>query len=208
MNTNKTIYIIRHGETDFNRTGVIQGSGIDSDLNAHGMRQATCFYSRYKSERFDKIYTSQLKRTIQSVEPFLSDGYAYEALAELNEINWGVFEGKRSNPGYKERYNEIISLWRMGILDVPIEGGESPIEMFTRQQVAAQRILTTEFKKILVCMHGRAMRSFLSLLLQTPLKDMDDYDHSNLCLYVLDMNGEKGTLRLSNDTQHLETLIA
>jgi probable phosphoglycerate mutase len=45
---NKLIYIIRHGETDFNKLGIVQGSGIDSDLNPRGVQQAANFYAFYK----------------------------------------------------------------------------------------------------------------------------------------------------------------
>jgi probable phosphoglycerate mutase len=51
----KTIYLIRHGETDYNRRGVVQGSGVDSDLNEMGQAQATAFFRRtstFRSARF------------------------------------------------------------------------------------------------------------------------------------------------------------
>ncbi|MFM8374363.1 MAG: histidine phosphatase family protein, partial [Bacteroidota bacterium] len=37
------VYFIRHGETDFNRQGIIQGRGVDSDLNETGRQQARAF---------------------------------------------------------------------------------------------------------------------------------------------------------------------
>ena len=43
MHALKDIYLIRHGETDYNRMGVVQGSGIDADLNELGNRQAQAF---------------------------------------------------------------------------------------------------------------------------------------------------------------------
>ena len=69
----KTIYLIRHGETDFNRQGVVQGSGVDSDLNELGQAQAEAFFQAYQHIPFDKVYTSALKRTHQSVKKFLRD---------------------------------------------------------------------------------------------------------------------------------------
>ena len=55
-------------------------------------------------------------------------------------------------------------------------------------------------------MHGRAIRIFLSLMLGEPLKDMDQFDHRNLCLYKLLYDGQKLTAVLRNDTRHLESL--
>ena len=204
MTTNKTIYIIRHGQTDYNLRGIVQGSGIDSDLNNTGRRQAQDFYETYKHVTFDHIYTSELKRTIQSVKPFLDAGNRYTALPELNEINWGVFEGLETTPESKAEFNRIIEAWRSGEIHTPIEGGESPIDMYTRQNVGWQKIIDDSHQQVLICMHGRAMRSFLSLIMDTPLSDMDQYPHSNLCLYKIEFNQKEGVvLSQRNNTSHL-----
>jgi probable phosphoglycerate mutase len=55
-------------------------------------------------------------------------------------------------------------------------------------------------------MHGRAMRIILSLLLETPLSEMDKYAHGNLCLYILHHDGEKFHLTTANSTAHFEHL--
>lgn len=64
MHSVKDIYLIRHGETAYNRLGMVQGSGIDSDLNALGQQQAQSFFEYYKDLNFDKIYTSKLRERI------------------------------------------------------------------------------------------------------------------------------------------------
>ena len=65
MTAKKTIYIIRHGETDYNKQGVIQGRGIDSSLNEMGQQQALQFYRAYHHIGFDIIYTSELNEHIK-----------------------------------------------------------------------------------------------------------------------------------------------
>jgi len=203
LNTKKTIYLIRHGQTDYNLRGIVQGSGIDSDLNETGRKQAQLFHDAYGHIGFDHVFTSQLKRTHQSVQPFLSSGTPWTILPELNEINWGVFEGKESTPEAKQAFNDVVESWRQGEVHIPIEGGESPQEMFERQQVGWHKIRQEQHEKVLICMHGRAMRSFLSLLLQTPLSDMDQYPHTNLCLYTLENFGINVELTGANITSHL-----
>jgi bisphosphoglycerate-dependent phosphoglycerate mutase len=54
----KKIYIIRHGQTDFNKNGIVQGAGVDSSLNETGRQQAKAFYDKYKGEGFEKVYVS------------------------------------------------------------------------------------------------------------------------------------------------------
>jgi probable phosphoglycerate mutase len=205
VGTKKTIYLIRHGETEFNRLGIIQGSGVDSDLNQTGLEQAEKFFKAYHHLRFDRIYSSELKRTIQSVQHFIDAGFEHRALSEFNEINWGIFEGLESNPDYHRMYLSILKDWRAGLLDRAIEGGETPNEMFRRQVKGLEYILErSDEERILVCMHGRALRSFMCLLTGTPLYHMDRYRHSNLCLYVLEQNsGTTFNILEENSTEHL-----
>ncbi|RYE50114.1 MAG: histidine phosphatase family protein, partial [Sphingobacteriales bacterium] len=70
----KTIYLIRHGQTDLNKHGIVQGRGMDTDLNDMGRAQANAFFDKYGTVKFDKIYTSVLKRTHQTVQAFIDKG--------------------------------------------------------------------------------------------------------------------------------------
>ena len=74
----KTFYFIRHGQTDLNLLGIVQGRGVNSPLNANGMRQAQAFYEAYKSIPFDKVYMSTLLRTHQTVQQFVDQGIVSE----------------------------------------------------------------------------------------------------------------------------------
>ncbi len=205
MSNSKTLYIIRHGETEYNRKGIIQGSGVDSDLNETGRKQAELFFRAYHHLPFDRVYTSELKRTFQSVAPFIEKGVPHLALPELNEINWGIFEGRVSSPEYAKIYDRMINDWRNGLLDRAVEGGETPNELQKRQRIGLEYVLNqTDENLVLVCMHGRAMRSFLSLMLNLELSKMDNFKHSNLCLYVLKYEAHKGfDLLVENSIEHL-----
>lgn len=203
----KELYIIRHGETEFNKRGFVQGSGIDSNLNDTGKRQAQAFFEHYQHVNFDKIYVSALKRTWQSVEPFFLKGIPMQVLPGLNEISWGHKEGKVLSNEDDLQYFDMLNSWRSGDLTVKVPGGESPLEVVERQKIAIEHIMQHSHEgQVLVCMHGRAMRIILSLLLETPLSEMDKYDHCNLCLYVLNHDGEKFHLKTANSTIHFEHL--
>ena len=69
------LYFIRHGETDFNRQNIVQGGGIDSDLNETGRAQGQRFFEHYRDLHFDRVYCTQLKRTYQTVQPFEQLGH-------------------------------------------------------------------------------------------------------------------------------------
>ncbi|MCB9244869.1 MAG: histidine phosphatase family protein [Flavobacteriales bacterium] len=205
MSTKKRIFLIRHGQTDFNKLGIIQGSGIDSELNETGWKQAELFHRSYGHVPFDTIYTSALRRTQQSVHPFLDRGFNHEILEELNEINWGSFEGLKTTPERHAEYMRIVKAWRMGNFDQVIADGESPMEMFLRQQKGLNLIMEKKEEEIiLICSHGRAMRSFLCLLTGTPLERMDEFPHTNLCLYELEHKRDQlFEIVRANSTEHL-----
>ncbi|MBC7426471.1 MAG: histidine phosphatase family protein, partial [Bacteroidia bacterium] len=149
-------------------------------------------------------YTSKLKRTIQSVKPFINRGCAFESLDALNEINWGEMEGRQSTPESYADFTKVVTAWRDGNLAHAIGGGETPINLQERQRKGLEYILSKENERqIIIAMHGRAMRSFLCLMMEYPLNLMDDFDHSNLCLYIIQWNGEKFRIKTANDTSHL-----
>jgi phosphoserine phosphatase len=203
----KKIYLLRHGQTDYNLQGVVQGSGIDAPINATGRAQAQAFFEAYQEVQFDQLYHSALIRTRQSIQGFIDMGIPVTSLVGLNEISWGNYEGTPMTPEEGEYYRMMLDQWQQGNLDYAIAGGESPNSVAERLHRAIQIILNGPGETILVCMHGRAMRIFLSLICQTPLKEMDQYEHGNLCLYLLQQEEKGGfTLLKENDQQHLKGL--
>lgn len=202
--SSKKIYVIRHGQTDFNLQNIVQGSGVDSSLNNRGRLQAEAFFNAYKTVPFDKVYTSALKRTRETVSPFLELGIPTESLRGLNEISWGTKEGFPITPEEDEYYHYMLKQWQVGNTSLRIEGGESPEDVVRRMQPAIDHIMShTDERNVLVCMHGRAIRILLCTLLNKPLKYMDTFEHENLCLYLLNHDGSAFTLELYNDTSHL-----
>lgn len=201
----KTLYIVRHGQTELNRLGIVQGRGKDTDLNDEGRHQADQFYQGYKNVPFDKIYISALKRTQQSIQQFIDQGIPYEKLTGLDELAWGVHEGQPSTPETKAAFLHIVRDWVAGNLDSKFEGGESPNEVQARQREALEVIMShTEEETVLICMHGRAMRLFLCLLTGKPASEAEDFPHQNLVLYKVTFDGDKYKIADFNNADHLK----
>ena len=204
----KKIYLTRHGQTNFNRQGIVQGRGVDSDLNDTGRAQADAFYQNFKNVPFDKLYISSLKRTQQSMNSFIDSGLAYEALPELDEISWGVHEGAEVNQEQHAYYFDMITRWQNGETHKAIEGGESPEDLAKRLKSGLEYILAKKNEpNVLICMHGRAMRLMLAIMLNYPLSGMDYFLHNNLCLYELTYTGSSFVLDRYNDVSHLKNLM-
>ena len=203
----KKVYITRHGQTDYNLQGIVQGSGVNSSLNELGRQQAEAFFQQYKDIPFDKVYTSTLKRSIESVQGFLDLGLPHEQHEGLNEINWGTREGTRITPEEDAYYHRLLQTWCDGETAVCIEGGESPDLVAARQRPFIELLLSRpEEETVLICMHGRAMRILLSQLLHYPLRCMDQFEHRNLCLYQLDYTGSMFVVKRYCDVSHLQAL--
>ncbi|MVN91105.1 histidine phosphatase family protein [Mucilaginibacter aquatilis] len=203
--TEKTLYIVRHGQTDLNKQGIVQGRGMNTDLNAEGRAQANMFFNAYKDVAFDKIYISDLKRTQQSIQQFIDLGIPYEKLSGLDELAWGKLEGARSTPETKAAFLQMMRDWKAGMLDVKFEGGESPNEVQARQKEALATIMShPEEKTVLVCMHGRAMRLLLCLLTEKSLIHMDEFPHQNLVLYKVTYDGSRFEIAEFNNAIHLQ----
>jgi len=204
---NKKIYLIRHGQTDYNVKGILQGSGVDTDLNEKGVRQSEAFYNVYKDIPFKKIYISSLKRTKQSVQHFINQGIAFEIMPEFNEISWGDRDGKMLTTGSDTYYSYVVNEWSRGNIELKTEGGESPVDVSLRIRQAMSIITQKEGEDtILICMHGRAMRILLATVLNYNLQCMDSFDHHNLCLYILNYTGTMYSVKLFNSTEHLNEL--
>jgi broad specificity phosphatase PhoE len=201
----KKIYIIRHGQTDFNLQGIVQGSGVNSSINQKGRIQAQAFFEFYREVPFVKIYTSALKRTTESVQPFIDLGIPFVPLEGLNEISWGKKEGQPITLQEDAYYNWMLNQWQLGNTHERIEGG--PEDVTRRQDGALKYIMSkTGESTILICMHGRALRILLCRLLNYPLRSMDMFEHQNLCLYQLDYSGSMFSLKKYNDTAHLKLM--
>lgn len=198
----KKIYIVRHGQTDFNKNGIIQGMGVDASLNDTGRQQAQAFFEAYQTTDFDLIFTSTLKRTAESVKGFIDKGITTKSFYGLNEISWGSYDGKPFNE--MERYFEICGRWSEGETALKAMDGESPEDVANRQLEVIQQMKELDFNKLLICMHGRAIRILLCQLLNKDLKEMDSFEHHNLGLYVIKLENGKFELDVYNSITHLQ----
>ncbi|MBV6645647.1 MAG: histidine phosphatase family protein, partial [Cyclobacteriaceae bacterium] len=151
--TLKKIYIVRHGETDYNKRNMVQGRGIDASLNETGRQQAESFYQAYKNTSFDKLYISMLKRTNESMAGFIRDGLPFERMAGFDEISWGNQEGVPFSEESHTLYQETTKRWQAGDLTANVGGGENPVQVMERQKQAMDIVLSRSAEKqILICM--------------------------------------------------------
>ena len=200
----KEIYIIRHGQTDYNLKGIVQGRGVNSSLNETGKLQSERFFQQYKNYHFEKIFISALKRTLETVEPFIEKlKIPFEVHPELDEIDWGAHEGKKSDHILKLEYSRILNSWSENLLHISTPCGETPLELQSRQQIFLNHLIEQPEKRILICTHGRAMRSLLCTMTGSELCRMEDFPHNNLSLYKVLYYDGSFKIDIFNSRDHL-----
>ncbi len=198
------IYLLRHGETDYNAEGIVQGSGVDAPLNAVGRAQAEHFFQRYQFTPFTAIYASGLQRAQQTVAPFEQRGYALQVHPGLNEMSWGIFEGVRHEGEVEVAFRQTLARWAEGEVDYRVPGGESPREVAERVVEALSDILTRHPEgQLLICTHGRAIRIALCVLLGYDLRHMQLFRHRNTALNLLRRVGPHLVAERLSDLSHL-----
>ena len=200
----KHIFLVRHGQTDFNKQGIVQGSGVNSSLNQMGHQQAQAFFNFYQQHPFEVVITSALIRTHETMKPFIEKGLPWEQFAAINEMSWGIHEGQHRDAERRKEYQKMMDAWAQGNFDAKLEGGESANEMAHRIQSFVDRLHHRPESHILICSHGRAMRCIICLMMQQPLFEMEQYEHANTGLYQLTLDNGQFELIKRNDRTHLK----
>lgn len=206
-----TFYFVRHGETDCNCNGILQGRSVDSTLNDTGRRQADALARRLRSESIDAVYASTLQRAQQTADVLAEPHPSSRRidLDDLAEMNWGVLEGKPPSDERDAAIQSVEDQWRRGNYDHAVDGGESIIDVEIRAHRAVRKILKNEEpgRTILVVSHGRFLRVlFASVLDGYHLGQMNEFGHDNACVNRVVYRDGSFHAELLNCTCHLDAL--
>lgn len=161
----KTLYFVRHGETDHNAGDLAMGQ-TDIPLNELGReqaRQTTEFLRRYPIAR---IVSSDLQRAMDTAAPLgAALGLAVEADPRLRELSFGIFEGKRVADCVRD-HPELAAQWRTGSFDFAPPGGESRRQLMQRTRAALDELLSAPEEHIAVFTHGGALTALHTHLVE------------------------------------------
>ncbi|MEI6777731.1 MAG: histidine phosphatase family protein [Chloroflexales bacterium] len=158
-----TIYLIRHGETDWNLAGRWQGHA-DVPLNDLGLRQARLLAQRIQSEQisFDAIYSSDLARAYQTAwELGAAVRVPVQLYPPLREIDLGTWSGMHYDE-IRERFPIEAKLLEQG-QDIPRGGGETLFALRRRVVEALEAIIAhRDGETIALVTHGGCIRMLLA----------------------------------------------
>lgn len=163
-----TVYLVRHGESQLNLAQRVSGQ-LNTPLSPDGHRFSQVLSEQLRNVRFTGIYTSALRRTIDTARPTAAaHGLPIQSHAALNEQHFGVLEGRFRD----ERDPEARALWNARLQDkrfYRIPGGERFIDLAERVKDALKDILTHEVSgTILIVGHRNTNRALFGMLMQQP----------------------------------------
>jgi broad specificity phosphatase PhoE len=198
-----TVYVVRHGETEWNATHRIQGS-TDIALSAAGRLQALRLAKRFSDVPLDRIYSSPLQRARMTAE-HIAGPKSITIEDALAERSLGEWEGLHY-PEVDERHPEQRKAWLSDPHFAPA-GGESLVQVWDRAQRVWQEALKDPASTILFVTHAYVANMLLGITTGIPRESPWSayaFRVPNAGVSVIDVTDLIPKLVLLNDLTHLE----
>lgn len=176
------LYIVRHGETEWNVIKRFQGQ-LNTPLTEKGIKKLKETGKKLENVLFDEVYTSELGRTVASAEIILNENNGYknnklelQKLAELNEVYFGVWQGLTYEEVFlkypEEGNNYFYNVKNYKAENVEAENLKDALERFLK---GINKILDShESGNILVVTHGTVLEMFMNYVANNSIFDIDE----------------------------------
>jgi broad specificity phosphatase PhoE len=193
------VYLLRHGETDWNSEQRIQGN-TDISLNANGLnqaRQAADYLTRFDIEA---IYSSNLSRAYETASIIATKLQKPHFIdKELTEVNMGRWEGSRWDD-IKIEYIDYLPKWLNNLENIPAPGGESYGQVQVRVVRAYKRIISkhSEDSNILIVSHGIAIKTLIAYILGLSLNNLGNFELLNASISTIEIKEKTRLISLNN----------
>lgn len=201
------IYLVRHGETEWNKEGRSQGCSNDIPLSEVGMIQANAIANRLKNESIDLFFSSNLTRAYQTAKA-IAVYHDKEVIMhkEFMEISFGAWEGLRFDE-IKEKYIDVYKIWRDTPHIAKVPGAESILEIKERSMTKLMEIINTEKdKNILIVSHGITIKVLIASIIGIDLSNLHKIRQDNTALNIFEYRNNNFYTNLINDTCHLNSI--
>ena len=191
------LYMIRHGETEYNSVGRMQG-WQEIPLNDTGIAQASQLGKRMVGFPLDHIYASDLRRTVMTaciVAGHTGTSISYEPLY------------RERNPGdlTDQEYESCIAFFTDPNFEPP--NGESPSIFLDRVRAAFEKLVELEGeteRHVAVVTHGMVCNDFVKVCLGFDPKEDDDFHWPNTSLTICDYKDGCWELITLANADHLD----
>ncbi len=183
----KTVYLIRHGETEYNSEHKLQGT-VDTMLSEIGKQQALHLAQRMQDVALKQIFCSNLARTKQTAEPLAqAKGLPIIEIPALREVSFGIWESVPFKI-IQEKYPKELHDFFHSPLNFKIPGCEPFADAQKRGWQAVQDIIKQQENdtSIAIVTHGGILRTIFCALLHMDLNAMWEINFYNTavsCIY-------------------------
>jgi Fructose-2,6-bisphosphatase len=167
------LYLIRHGQTQWNAEHRMQGFG-DSPLTELGNLQATWARDAFRNKQFAAIYASTSLRALYTAEIIRgSRQQPITTYKDLRELNMGCWEGCTVDEIRQQYPKEYQLFWKHPQLYRPSDGGETFAELQKRVVALTKKLIQRHPDQcILIVSHTIAIKTLLSHFMQQPLEQL------------------------------------
>ena len=198
-----TIYIVRHGQTEWNLLGKTQGHG-NSDLTPKGIEQAELLADSMTKYPIDYIYSSDLGRAYQTAEIIGNKlNIEVEKTEALREMNFGTWEG-RIIKDIIEEDPELYKMWRNEPHLAKIPQGETLSQIKERTDAFIKEINEKyDGKHIVLVTHSLCARIMLLSFLDSDVKNIYRINQANTALNIIELRDYGPVVMNMNDTTHI-----
>ncbi len=197
-------YLLRHGETEWNKLGKFQGL-TDVSLNERGLAQAKDSARAALSWEHGALYSSSLTRTVQVAEeirrvtgtPIITD-------PGLRELSLGDLEGVTGSE-MREGWPEMYASWRRNPADVEMPNGESLAQVQERAWEVIRGIERehSDESGVVVVSHNFTIRTIICAILDIPLHNFHRMSLGLGSLCTFESDGNVRRLVTYNCNSHL-----
>ena len=205
-----TILLVRHGESEANKTGVFAGCRINPPLTEKGLLQAER-YAEYavSSYKIDAVYSSPLSRAYNTGKA-CADRLGLEIIVRdgVREIDGGAWEGYTLDE-IANLYKDEFEVWMSDIAACQCPEGESVREMGERVLKALTEIaLENSGKTVLVATHYTPVRAMQTYVKTGSFDRMSEFEHiPNTSLTELFYDGGEWKAGRFNINSYLEGIV-
>jgi len=199
----RLLYVVRHGATDWNQSGRIQGH-IDIPLNKTGRAQARLASIRLAAVCATALYSSDLLRAYETAQIIgQATGLQVVQKPGLREINFGVWQGL-SSPQIRERDPDVYAARRANPYDVAPAGAETWRHFYDRAVRAVHEILAaTEAQRVIVVTHSGVCTALGLRALGFDCTGKRTFDSHNCGIHTIAVHGDTWRAVVFNDITHL-----
>jgi len=197
------LILVRHGETNWNKEGRVQGANSDTELSDDGIKQADKLALFLKDENITVIVSSPLKRTVAMAEAIAGQHQLpVEVDDGLREIDFGELEGfsfsKSSIP-----FGQFLMQWCQKGVSERLPGGESLVELQERSWATVERLLAKhKTETVVIVSHYFVIMAILLKALDLPLENFTKFKLQPGAMNVLEIKDYGTRLVTFNDTSY------